>query len=57
MKLELNHREYIYAPYSKDIIKCSICSWNSLPTYYCVKFCRTGCIFRATRIAPSIFHL
>lgn len=57
MKIEVNHREYIYAHYSENIIKCTICSWKSLPTYYCAKFCRTGCIFRTTRIAPSIFHL
>ena len=57
MRIELNHREYIYVPYPKNIIKCNICSWNYLPTYYCAKLCRTGYIFRTTRIAPSIFHL
>ena len=57
MKMELNYREYIYAPYPKNIIKCSICAWKSLPTYYCAKFCRTGLIFRTTGIAPSVFHL
>lgn len=57
MRLELNYREYKYAPYPKNIIKCSVCSWKCLPTHYCVKFCRTGWIFRTTKIVPSVFHL
>lgn len=57
MKIELNHKEYIYALICSNRIKCDTCAWKSLPTYYCVKFCRTGWIFRTTRIASPVFHL
>lgn len=56
MKLELNYREYTYMLCSRPP-KCNACAWKTLPTYYCIKFCRTGYIFRPTKIAPSVFHL
>ena len=57
MKIELNYREYIYAPICSNRVKCNTCAWKALPTYYCAKFCRPGYIFNITRIASSIFHL
>lgn len=56
MKVELNYKEYTHALYSKPL-KCDACAWQTLSMYYCVKFCRTGRIFRPTRVASSIFHL
>lgn len=44
MRLELNYKEYTYAPYSRSP-KCVTCAWKDLSTYYCIKFCRIGYIF------------
>ena len=57
MKIEVNNREYIHAPHPPHMIKCNVCSWRPLSTYYCARFCYKGYIFRTTRIASSIFHL
>ena len=57
MKAEVNYREYVYAPCSKEIPKCDSCACKELPIYYCAKFCRPGLIFKTTQIASSIFHL
>ena len=57
MKIELNHKEYTYAPICTNRVKCTICAWEALPTHNCVKFCRKGYIFQTVKISPSVFHL
>ena len=57
MKIELNYKEYIYAPVCTNRLKCDVCAWQALPSHHCLKFCRKNYIFRTTRIVPSIFHL
>ena len=57
MRLELNHKEYTYAPICTNRVKCTICAWEALPTHNCVKFCRKGYIFQTVKISPSVFHL
>ena len=56
MRIELNYKEYTSMLCSKRP-KCNTCSWKLLPISYCAMFCRKDLIFRASRIAPSIFHL
>lgn len=57
MKIELNHREYIYVPTCSNHAKCDICAWKALPSHHCIRFCRKNYIFQTIRITPSVFHL